>query len=182
MLFRSMGQIYLFFLIWQIKCCYAAKILLILLINVYDCVCLTILLTFIPSNDTFHLNSWYLDNYMRMKIEDSKYILYFFYFSFFGLVASNQDFVSICKISDSFSFEKEQSHISDESQSHNKDFYRRTYQNNPPIKNTKYINVTPTLYTRSRIDYVDKSYYSYFEDISISLTIKDLIFPFNYFL
>ena len=116
-----------------------------------------------------------------MKIEDSKYILYFFYFSFFGLVASNQDFMSICKISDSFTFEKEQSHISDDSKSQHKDFYRRTYQNNPPIKNTKHISVTSTLNTRSRIDYVVKSYCSYFEDISISLTIKDLIFPFNYF-
>ena len=116
-----------------------------------------------------------------MKIEDSKYILYFFAFCFFGSIASNLDFISFYKIAESYGCEKHQSHISDDSQSQNKDFYRRTYQSNPPIKNNKFTYLTPTLNDRSFIDCSVMIYQLSFKDIAISLDIKDLIYPFNYF-
>ena len=116
-----------------------------------------------------------------MKIEDSKYILYFFAFCFFGSLASNQDFISFHKIINPCVYEKQQSHINDDSQNQNKDFYRRTHQSNPPIKNNKIFYATPALSDRLFIDYPATIYNSYFEDIAISLDIKSLIYPFNYF-
>ena len=116
-----------------------------------------------------------------MKIEDSKYILYFFAFFFFGSVASNHSFISFCEIPDTYACEKHQSHISDDSQNHCKDFYRRTYQNNPSIKNNKFIYITPASNKLSLVDCSAIIHISYFENIEISLDTKDMIYPFNYF-
>ena len=116
-----------------------------------------------------------------MKIEDSKYILYFFAIIFFGSVASNQEFQSLCNFFYTCDYEDRQSHFSDDSQNHNKDFYRRSYQGNHKIKNNKYVILAPRQELRVLINSTDKIYCSVFDDISISLTIKDLIYPFNYF-
>ena len=121
-------------------------------------------------------------NEVSMKIENSKYILYFFSVFFFGSVASNQNFISLCEITDSFGCEKHQSTFCDDSQDQNKDLYRRTYQSQSKIKDNKFVYVTPHSAVKEIFDKTLKANCSKFDDIAIGLTIKDLIYPFNYFL
>ncbi|MDR2913633.1 MAG: hypothetical protein LBV74_02175 [Tannerella sp.] len=124
-----------------------------------------------------------------MRIENSKYILCFLIALLLGSYVVKSDRISYNKVKSVYvednqlQTDNRSQTLSEDSKKNDTDIYRRTGSNNPVVPNNgNVIYNIPVINFQSFIHCSVRFYFLYFRTIKISLTVQDLIYPFNYFL
>ncbi len=118
-----------------------------------------------------------------MRIENSKYILCFLIALLLGSYVVKSDLILYSKVQSVYVEDNQPQTLSEDSKKNDTDIYRRTEPGNPVVSNNgNIINKIPVINFQSFINSSIRIYFLHFENVKISLTVQDLIYPFNYFL